>query len=157
MTGSIAADGQTTITANLPMSNYKHTGVANASALTHYATADQVVDSNLTYGGASSGGTDTYAVNLTVSPGAYAAGQRFQFIADVANTGACTINFNSIGAASIKLSDGSDPSNGHIQASMIVDVQYDGTNFELMNPSYADSITSTTITRSWLSAVEWIL
>ena len=102
LTGSLAADGQTTVTANLPMSTYHHTDVGNATALTNYASADQVVDNALLYA-ASTAGSDTYAITLAISPGTYGAGQRFQFKADVDNTGACTLNINSLGAKSILL------------------------------------------------------
>ncbi|NIT58379.1 MAG: hypothetical protein GWN00_19775 [Aliifodinibius sp.] len=129
----IAKDGQTTITANLPMATYRHTGVGNAQALTDYASADQIVDNLLTYAGASSGGTDTYAVTLPISPGAYAAGQRYQFIADVDNTGGCAANFNALGAVAIKQLDGSDPLDGMIKANGVVDVIHDGTNLLLLN------------------------
>ena len=102
LTTAITKDGQTTVTANLPMATYRHTGVSDATALTDYASANQVVDNTLAYGGASAAWTDTYSVSLAISPGAYAAGNRYQFIADVARTGACTINFNGLGAKSIK-------------------------------------------------------
>jgi len=131
----ITKDGQTTITANLPMATYRHTGVSDAAALTDYASANQVVDNALAYGGASAAGTDTYAVSLPISPGAYVAGNRYSFLTDVANTGACTINFNTIGAANIKMQDGTDPFTGAIQIG-IVEVEYDGTNFELLNPYF---------------------
>ena len=42
LTNSLAKDGQTTPTANLPMGTYRHTGVGNASARTDYAAAGQV-------------------------------------------------------------------------------------------------------------------
>lgn len=129
----ICKDGQTTVTANLPMATYRHTGVSNATALTQYATADQVVDSSLIYCGASAAGTDTYAVSAAVSPGAYVTGSKFRFQADVANTGACTLNISGIGAASIKTLDGGDPSTGAIAANQFVEVIYDGTNFVLQN------------------------
>lgn len=52
LTGSIAADGQTTITANLPMSTYKHTGAGSASAsgqyLVYAQSAAVLVDLTLT-------------------------------------------------------------------------------------------------------------
>jgi hypothetical protein len=134
LTNCICKDGQSTPSAPLPMGTNNHTGVGDATALDEYASANQVVDNALTYGGASAAGSDTYAVSLTISPGAYAAGNRFQFIADVDNTGACTLNINSLGAKSIKLADGNDPFDGAIQASSIADVIYDGTNFILLNP-----------------------
>lgn len=135
----LAKNGENTATGNLPMGNNRHTGVADGAALTDYPSVNQIVDGALTYGGASSAGTDTYAVNLTINPGAYGAGQRYQFIADVANTGACTINFNGNGAKSIKLIDGSDPFAGEIAASSLVDVYYTGTNFILLSAQSSQS------------------
>ena len=135
LTGVITKDGQTTVTANLPMATYRHTGVSDGTALTDYASVNQVVDNVLVYGGASAAGTDTYAVSLPISPGAYVAGNRYQFLADVANTGACTINFNGLGAKSIKMVDGNDPFTNAIQIGA-ADVIYDGTNFVLLNPFF---------------------
>ena len=80
---------------------------------------------------------DAYEIALTLPTGAVIQGQRFQFIASEANTGACTLNVNSLGAVSIKMLDGTDPYDDAIVASMLVDVQYDGTNFQLMNPNTA--------------------
>jgi hypothetical protein len=128
----LTEDGQNVPTANLPMATYRHTGVGDGAALTDYASVNQVVDNALTYGGASAAGTDTYAVNLSINPGAYVAGNRYQFIADVANTGACTINFNSIGAKSIVMQDGSALPDNYIIADSIVDVEYDGVDMVLM-------------------------
>ena len=131
----LTRDGQNSPSANLPMNNLHHTGVSNATGLTQYAAADQVVKGTLLHAAtASAAGTDTYAVSLSVSPGSYSRGQVFSFIPDVANTGACSVNFNSIGAGNIKLINGNDPYDGAIQISKDVVVRYDGTNFILMNP-----------------------
>lgn len=131
----IAKDGQTTVTGNLPMATFRHTGVGDAAALTDYTSANQVVDGALLYAGASSAGTDTYAASLAVSPGTLVDGAVYSFKADVANTGACTINFNSIGATSIKLQNGNDPYDNAITVDQRVFVEYDGTNFILLNPN----------------------
>ena len=128
------------------MATYRHTGVSDGTALTDYTSVNQVVDNVLVYGGASAVGTDAYAVSLPISPGAYVAGNRYQFIADVANTGPCTVNFNSIGDESIKLQDGNDSYNNAILANQMVDVEYDGTNFILMNPhttAFTGEVTAT--------------
>ena len=45
LTNCVTKDGQTTITANLPMSGFKHTGVANASASNEYAAFGQIATS----------------------------------------------------------------------------------------------------------------
>lgn len=43
LTQSIAVDGQTAAAANLPMNNFKHTGVADASAATEYMAYGQMI------------------------------------------------------------------------------------------------------------------
>ena len=44
LTESLAKDGQTTPTANLPMGGFRHTGVGNASARSDYSATGQVQD-----------------------------------------------------------------------------------------------------------------
>lgn len=105
-------------------------------AILNLQTLTEATAGNIYYGGASSAGTDAYAATLSASPVAYATGQRFQWFADVANVGACTVNFNAIGDESIKMPDGSDPFDGAIPANSIPDVEYDGTNFILQNAYY---------------------
>lgn len=78
---------------------------------------------------------DAYEIALTLPGGDYTAGLHVQFIASEANVGACTLNINSLGAKSIKLMNGDDPYNNAIVANMIVDAQYDGTNFQLHSPN----------------------
>jgi hypothetical protein len=105
----------------------------NPSTLTTVQTYDYA---------ASSVGTDAYAITVTPAPIAYVAGQVFKFKADVANTGACTLNVNSLGAISIKKPDGNDTSTGDIIADQIIEVIYNGTNFQLIStlPSYTSSL-----------------
>src|SRR5688572_17142512 len=89
------------LSADIPMNSNKFTGVANASARTHFAAAGQVQDSSLVYVGA--GGTgDTITLDLTPSITAYAAGQSFHFKASATNTGAATINVDAVGSKDIK-------------------------------------------------------
>jgi hypothetical protein len=135
LTNAITKDGQTTITANIPFSTNKITGLGDATLLQDACTANQVVDNALIYCGASAVGTDAYSVTATISPGAYVTGSRFIFKADVANTGACSLNISGIGAISIKTLDGSDPIDNSIIADQFVVVIYDGTNFVLQNSS----------------------
>ncbi len=69
MSDSIASDGQTTITANLPMAGFKHTGVGNGTAATDYAAYGQLL-SGLAYstgflGGltlSTAGGSGTFGI-----------------------------------------------------------------------------------------------
>lgn len=79
----------------------------------------------------SAGGTDAYAITLTPAPAAYVVGQAFIFKADVANTGASTLNVNSLGAVAIKRNMTDDTATGDILANDIVRVVYDGTSMQM--------------------------
>lgn len=94
---------------------------------------------------ADSVGTDAYAITLTPAPTAYVTGQRFTFKAGTANTGAATLNVNSLGAKTIKLGT-SNLYTGQILANQIVEVVYDGTNMQLV--SLSPLSTNATITEA---------
>lgn len=132
LTGSISSDGQTAVSANLPMSGYAHTGVANATIRTMYASAGQVQDNVLQFLTLVSG---TNAITATAAVGmtSYSTGQRFSFVAAGANTGATTININSIGAKSVTKNGTTALVAGDIPSGAVVDVVYDGTQFQLLN------------------------
>ena len=73
--------------------------------------------------------SDTYAITLSPAPTAYFAGMTVVLKATTANTGACTLNVNELGAKDIKTPDGEDPFDSLITAGSIVTLVYDGTNF----------------------------
>lgn len=123
LTASIAKDGQTVPTANLPMGGFKHTGVAAASALTHYARADQVVGSVLDYA-IDTGTATAYAIAPTPGIAAYVVGQRFAFKATNANSGADpTLAVNSLPGGIIYWPNGASLIADEIPASGQVVVQ----------------------------------
>jgi len=80
---------------------------------------------------ASSGGTDAYAITLSPALGAYATGQSFLFQADVGNTGTASLNINGLGAKTILKLHDTALVTGDIEAGQIVQVAYDGTNFQM--------------------------
>ena len=83
------------------------------------------------------GGDDTYAITVSPTPDNYTDGDEYTFKPSTVNTGACTLNVNSLGAKSIKkFVSGSkvDPNNGDIAANQPVRVKYDGTDFVIMSP-----------------------
>ena len=130
LTNSIAKDGQTTPTGNLPMGGYNHTNVANATLRTQYASAGQVQDGSLTYL-TSVSGTDTITAVGAASMSAYVTGQVFTFIAAGANTGAATLNINSIGAKPITKNGTTALAAGDLISGAAVTVFYDGTEFQI--------------------------
>jgi len=83
---------------------------------------------------ADAGGSDAYAVTLSPVPTSYATGMSIHFKANTANTGAATLNVNSLGAKTIKKGVNTDLDTGDIAAGQIVQVIYDGTNFVLQSP-----------------------
>lgn len=129
----VAKDGQNSPTANLPMATYKHTNVGSATARTEYASAGQVQDGGLTYA-VDTGAADAYAVSISPAPTAYATGMTLTFKATNTNTGASTINVNSIGAKTIKRFGALDLGAGDIESGGVYSITYDGTNFQLNSP-----------------------
>lgn len=77
--------------------------------------------------------SDTYVITLSPVPAALQTGQVFHFKANTANTGACTLNVNSLGAIDIKKLHDQDPVTGDIESGQIVTVIYDGTNFQMQS------------------------
>ncbi len=85
---------------------------------------------------ADAGASDTYAATLSPVPAAYVTGQAYRFKANTANTGACTINFNTLGAKAIKKAVGgitTDLDDNDIRAGQWVDLVYDGTNMQMQS------------------------
>ncbi len=97
---------------------------------------------------ASTTAANTYTASLQPTPPSYLTGMRSSIKFTNANTGAATINLNSLGAKSIKLLDGRDPYAGAIAAGMIADLRYDGTNFQLLNPAAKARTVQTFLTGS---------
>jgi hypothetical protein len=118
------------------MGTYAHTGVGNATARTMYASAGQVQDSVLTYL-TSVAGTNAITASAPIVMTAYATGQTFQFIASASNTGATTININSIGLKSITRDGTTALVAGDLVSGGAYQVIYDGTQFQLTNSSNA--------------------
>lgn len=82
---------------------------------------------------ADGGSTDAYAITLTPAPTTYATGMTVKFKANTANTGAATLNVNSLGVKTIKKYVNQDLSDGDIRANQFVTVIYDGTNFQMIS------------------------
>lgn len=85
---------------------------------------------------ADAGASDTYACNLAPSPVAYVTGTTYFFKANTANTGAATINFNSLGAKTIvKVAGGvtTTLADNDIRVGQIVELSYDGTNMQMQS------------------------
>lgn len=82
---------------------------------------------------ASAVGTDAYAITIAPAITAYTTGMKFRFKADVANTGACTLAVSGLSALAIKKLNDQDLVTGDIEVGQIVEVVYDGTDFQMQS------------------------
>jgi hypothetical protein len=128
----ITKDGQTTPTADIPMGSNKITGLANGTAAGDAANLGQVQSTVAKLLGSVSG-ADTITAVGAPTVAAYAAGQMFYFVAAGANTGAVTINIDSLGAKNITRDGTTALAAGDIQSGEVCVIVYDGTQFQLVN------------------------
>ena len=103
LTQSIAVDGQSVVTANIPMANKKFTGLAVGSASTDSATLGQVQASAYVFCGTMGGAADAGTLAPTPAITAYAVGQRFFWKASTnANTGAMTVAISGLSTIAVQ-------------------------------------------------------
>lgn len=99
------------------------------------------------------GTANAYVIAPSPAITAYVAGERFTFKATNANSGASTINVNSLGVKTIFKNVGTALVTGDILANSIYNVVYDGTNFQILNPS-ASASTPTNV-QAFTSSGTW--
>lgn len=105
-------------------------------AINGYISKDtRAITTNEGFYGASGASSGT-AYTITPTPGisAYSVGQYFTVKADVANTGAATLNASGAGAKSILNMGNVALKAGDIKAGQIFECVYDGTNMQLVTP-----------------------
>lgn len=77
LSNCITKDGQTTISANIPFSTYKITGLGSGTARTDAINVGQVQDNQFLYLGTTSGSADAYTLAPSPAITAYTATQQF--------------------------------------------------------------------------------
>ena len=123
LTQSIAVDGQSTLTANIPMNAKKLTGLAVGSAATDSLNLRQAQAEAMVWCG-TAGGTAN-AITLSPSPAiaAYAAGQRFVWMASSSvNTGATTVAISGLGAIALQDNGAALVAGNHAASKMFMGV-----------------------------------
>ena len=81
--------------------------------------------------GATSTETDAYSITIPWTLTSYSVGQVFRFMADTENTWNATLNVNGIWEKEILKNHDQHLQSGDIEAGQIVEVAYDGTNFQM--------------------------
>lgn len=136
----IVKDGQTTTTQRIPfaagasMGSQTITAVADGTAVTHAATVGQVRSGAPVLLG-SVAGTNTITAALTPALTAYAAGNKFILTPANTNTGATTVNVDSVGAKSI-FWNGAACVGGELRQNIPALIEYDGTQFHIVGNGF---------------------
>lgn len=148
LSNCVTRDGQSPATANLPMGSHKITGLLDGTSASDAASLSQVQSSVVALIGSISG-ADTITGTLSPALTAYAAGQAFRFVSVGSNTGAVTLNINSLGAKSITKLGTTALAANDIPSGAVVEVVYDGTQFQLVglassHATLADNATNST-------------
>lgn len=91
-------------------------------------------------------GTDAYAINPDVAVSSLVEGMRFVFKVGTANTGAATLNVSGTGAVPLKKNYDEDLVTGDIVANQIIEVVYDGTNYQVVSPLGGSNVPTGSIT-----------
>lgn len=138
LTASLAKDGQTTPSANLPMGGFKHTGVADGNALTNYGSIGQIQNGSLFLATAVGGTADAITANLAPAITGFTNGQIVVFVPTASNTAATTFAPNGLTAKTVVTPRG----NNLVAADLILNrpamLVYNsaGSEWVLMNPAH---------------------
>ena len=108
------------------------TGSTGAALVVTPATQRSTLESDYVV---DTGAADAYVIAPSPAISAYAAGQIFSFKAANTNTTISTVNVNGVGAKTIKKQNGAvDLAAGDIVVGQIVQIEYDGINFQMLTP-----------------------
>jgi len=145
LTNSIAVNGESVVTADIPFGNNKLTGVKDGTLAKDAANVSQIQNSNAILL-ASVAGTDTITASLSPALTAYANGQIFTLIPANTNTGAVTININGLGAKALTKNGSTALVANDLVAGIEYSLQYDGTRFQKVAGSDYMSIAGGSLT-----------
>lgn len=154
----ITKDGQTTVTANLPMATFRHTGVGAASSRTDYSRLDQAQDGKLAWadgGGSADAITASYTIPIT----SLADGQLCYVRATAANaTTTPTFSPSALTARTIVKNGGQALVAGDISGDgheLVLRYDLTNTRWELLNPKAPASVPFTFASSSAPASMEF--
>jgi hypothetical protein len=140
-TGSASSASTSATTATTQAGNASTSATASATSATAAAASATAAASSAgsvqpfdTNQYAIGSGTNTYTATLSPAPTSYTTGMEVSILLANANSGAATLNLNSLGAKALQ-KNGAAFVGGEIAAGMTAEFRYDGTNFQLLNPS----------------------
>ena len=144
LTQSIAVDGQSVVTANIPMANKKFTGLAVGSASTDSATLGQVQASAYVFCGTMGGAADAGTLAPTPAITAYAVGQRFFWKASTnANTGAMTVAISGLSTIAMQSDRAALAAGDHVASDIYMGILDTTSTMQIMKIADAPAASTT--------------
>ena len=142
ITNSLAADGQTNPSANLPMNGFRHLNISDAQNRNEYPSTGQIQDGAVTFA-TDTGAANAYVITPVPTPTANVKGMLWGVDIQNANTSTtCTLKVGAATPVSIKGQDGNDPAIGDINQGINY-FTFDGTNYVLLVGAASKSPTTT--------------
>ena len=131
LTQSIAVDGQTTITENLPMNSKKLTGLADGSAAADSTALHQIQDQDGIWCGTAGGTANALTLTPTPAITAYAAGQKFiAIIGGAPTSSSATVAVSGLATKAIEIDGSALSASVVLEAGKLYSFIYDGTAFQ---------------------------
>ena len=144
LTQSIAVDGQSTVTGNIPMSSKKFTGLTVGSASTDSVTFGQVQASAYVWCGTMAGSADAGTLAPTPAITAYAAGQRFFWKASTSsNTGAMTVAISGLSTIAMQSDRAALAAGDHVASDIYMGILDTTSTMQIMKIADAPAASTT--------------
>lgn len=133
-------DGTQTVTANVPFAGFKITNLGIATTRTDAASLANIQDNTSICGGTSGGSANAQTLTLAPAIPAYVTGQTFWFTAGFTNTGAMTMDINSVGATSVRTLEGDELISSEVRSGEKYGLLYNGTHFILIQSAAQSAV-----------------
>tara|TARA_R110000851_G_scaffold50242_1_gene120170 strand:- start:1124 stop:1816 length:693 start_codon:yes stop_codon:yes gene_type:complete len=144
LTQSIAVDGQSTLTGNIPFNNRKITGLAVGAAATDSANLGQIQASAYVFCGTMGGGADAGTLSPTPAITAYAVGQRFFWKASTnANTGAMTVAISGLSTIAVQKDRAALAAGDHVASDIYMGILDTTSTMQIMKIADAPAASTT--------------
>ena len=131
---ALCKDGQSLPTQNIPFNAKRITNLATASAMKDAMNGLSVAQNTLTYAASHGGTADAITISTLIPTDmVLVAGLQIWFTGQNANTGAVTVNVNSLGVKDQTRIGAVALTAGDIQPNALYCMVYDGTRFQLIN------------------------
>jgi hypothetical protein len=127
----ITKDGQTTLSANIPFSGYKATGLGDGSAAADSTALHQIQDQDGIWCGTAGGSKNALTLTPTPAITAYAAGQSFTaIIGGTSSDDAVTVAVSGLATKAVQIDGSALSASVVLESGKLYRFDYDGTQFQ---------------------------